>query len=114
VKLSMIVLFATTIAIGQESGNVTIGNGEAVLPFPPQHGTLRRAELLTPQEKAELLKVQDAVLKAEEAQRQTKAKIAAAHKMSQESYMEWASWYEFDGDFILSRYESRQTNNIGW
>lgn len=82
--------------------------------LPAQQGTLRRAEAITPEEKAELQKAQDAITKAQADFETAKAKVAAAHKMTTESYMEWRSWYEFDGDFILQRFWSYQTTHIMW
>jgi hypothetical protein len=73
--------------------------------------TLRRVEALTSEEKAELAAAEAEVDKANLGLLATQAKIAAAHKMTHESYMEWSSWYDFDGDFILQRFQSNMVMN---
>lgn len=73
--------------------------------------TLQRVEALSADEKAELVKAEVAVAKASADLEAVKAKIAVAHKMGRESWMEWSSWYEFDGDFILFRFLSNMGTN---
>lgn len=75
-----------------------------------QQGSLKRVEILTSDEKVELQRAADVVTKAQAELGAAQAKVAAAHKMSRESYMEWSSWYEFDGDFILQRFVSTQSS----
>lgn len=89
-------------------------SGQTTFTIPPQQGTLQRVETITPEEKTELQKAADAVTKAQADFDAAKARVAAAHKMTRESYMEWSSWYEFDGDFILQRFVSLQTSHIAW
>lgn len=88
--------------------------GQAITFQSPQQGSLKRVEQITPEEKVELQKARDAIAKANSEYEAAKAKVAGAHKMTQESYMEWSSWYEFDGDFILQRFSSHQGINVGW
>ena len=69
-------------------------------------GTLQRVERLTPEERVEMITAVKDVGDAQKRLDALKQKIAAAHGMAGESWMEWRSWYEFDGDFILYRYQS--------
>jgi hypothetical protein len=82
--------------------------------LPVQQGTLKRVEQISADEKAELQKAADAVTKAQADFEAAKSKVATAHKMTRENYMEWSSWYEFDGDFILQRFSFNIVNHVGW
>ena len=69
-------------------------------------GTMIAAEKLTDQEKKMLSEAYAKVSDAAVNLRVTKEKIAAQHSMKEEHWMEWSSWYEFDGDYIVKRYQS--------
>lgn len=71
-----------------------------------QEGTLRAAEKLTVAEQAQICAATSKVMTAQQELANVKSSIAAAHKMSAESWMEWSSWYEFDGEYILSRFKN--------
>ena len=84
------------------------------ISLPQPAGTLKNVERITPEEKDDLQKAAAAVAKAQSDFEAAQARVAAAHKMTHESYMEWSSWYEFDGDYILQRFISYQTNHVTW
>ncbi|OFY39601.1 MAG: hypothetical protein A2Z69_00200 [Bacteroidetes bacterium RBG_13_44_24] len=69
-------------------------------------GELRYVEKLTDQEKQELSEASKKLHEARENLEAIQDKIAKSHKMSNESWMEWGSWYEINGDYILSYYQS--------
>ena len=71
-----------------------------------QSGTLVKAEKLTGKEKVALSDATAKVASAQAELAKIKAQIAVQHQMTQSSWMEYSSWYEFDGDFILQRYQS--------
>ena len=73
-------------------------------------GTLSHVEKLTDTEKKELSSAESKVSDALKNVEDVKAKIAAAHNMHGQEYMEWRSWVEFDGDYILYRYQSYMSN----
>lgn len=75
-----------------------------------QAGTLQRAEKLTETEKKALSDAQEKVASAQQELQHTRAIIAVAHGMGESHWMEYSSWYEFDGDFILQRYLSYQVS----
>lgn len=75
--------------------------------------TLNRVEMLTPDEKAQLQSAQLKVVEAEKELERVKSTVAGNHKMTQESYMEWSSWYEFNGDFILQHHRSMMQTFVG-
>ena len=92
----------------------TLASQSGTAPASPVYleGTLKRVETLTDSEKKELADAIAAVNKANQALLDTRYRIAGRHKMSQQSYMEWSSWYEFDGDFILQRFQSNMASSI--
>jgi len=74
---------------------------------------LQRVEKLTDTEKTELSVAQDKIRIANKELEQTKSKIAKAHNMEGQTWMEWKSWYEIDSEFILFYYQSKmQTNEL--
>ncbi len=66
-------------------------------------GTLLRVEKLTDIEKENLLAVEEELAKVTKKAAILKATIGDAHNMNTENWLEWRSWVEFDGDFILFR-----------
>ena len=62
---------------------------------------LKRVEKLTETEKAILQERIEDVRSAQRALDAVKTIIAKSHKMTPESWMEWRSWTEIDGDYIL-------------
>ena len=73
-------------------------------------GTLVRVEPLTKDQETRLVTAQQAVLDAQQKLVNVQATIAAEHKMNEQNWMEWRSWYEFDGKFILQRYEGSMSS----
>jgi hypothetical protein len=71
-----------------------------------QAGTLQRAEKMTDQEKSSLQAARNKVAEAQAQLAQVEGIIASAHSMNAQSWMEYSTWYEFDGDFILYRYQN--------
>lgn len=69
-------------------------------------GTLSRAEKMSDAEKVELATAEKKVVEAQKEVESVKRRIAEAHNMKGESWMEWRSWIEFDGDYILYRFKS--------
>lgn len=69
-------------------------------------GTLVRADRLTADEIKSLADAQAEIDKATTNLRQVQASVALSHKMTGQSWMEWSTWYVFDGDFILQRHQS--------
>jgi outer membrane lipoprotein-sorting protein len=72
--------------------------------------TLQRAEKLTDAEKVQRAEARQKVANAQAELETVEAKIAGAHGMGKESWMEWSRWYEFDGEFILQRSSSMMVN----
>lgn len=72
-------------------------------------GTLSRAEKLTDIEIKALDVADKAVKEVQKEADKLKVKIAEAHGMKPQSYMEWRSWVEFDGDYILLHCQSHMT-----
>jgi len=71
---------------------------------------LQRVEKLTDTEKTELSIAQDKIRIANKELEQIKSKIAKAHNMEGQTWMEWKSWYEIDSEFILFYYQSKMPN----
>lgn len=69
-------------------------------------GTLKRAEKMTEVEIARLRDARAMVTIATDNVNRVERDIAKAHGMERGRWMEWESWWEIDGDFILSRYRS--------
>ena len=69
-------------------------------------GTLVKVEELTETEMTELAKAEKNVEVALKKLKTVKTKISAAHEMEGESWMEWRSYVEFDGVYILLRHQS--------
>jgi len=69
-------------------------------------GTLEKVEPLTHEEKNLLHAARQGVTDAKTELRQLELRIAKAHKMEQEMWMEFRAWVEIDGDYILLRTES--------
>ncbi len=63
--------------------------------------TLTRAEKMTDSEIAEIRAARSAVKKAEGELESVKQKISLAHQMKAESWMEWSTHVQFDGDYVL-------------
>lgn len=70
--------------------------------------TLLRAEKMTDAEYTELKMAQIAINAAKIEMENVKHKIAVAHEMKAEQWMEWSSRVDFDGDYILLYH----TNNM--
>jgi hypothetical protein len=68
-------------------------------------GTLEKVEPLTHEEKNLLYAARQGVTEAKTELRKLEERIARDHKMKEESWMEWRSWFEIDGDYILLRAE---------
>jgi len=69
-------------------------------------GALIKVEELTKTEMTELAKAEKNVEVALKQLETVKTKISAAHEMEGESWMEWRSYVEFDGVYILLRHQS--------
>ena len=67
---------------------------------------LSRVEKLTLKEKAIIVNAEKNIQEIVKLLDEIKKEIAIAHKMKAESWMEWQTWVEFDGDFILLYYKS--------
>lgn len=68
-------------------------------------GDLKRVEQLTETEKAILSERIEDVRSAQRALDAVKTTIARSHKMISEDYMEWSSWVEFNGNYIMFFYK---------
>lgn len=64
-------------------------------------GDLVRVDKLSDKEKQELSVVRKKVIDAQKELEEIQHKIAKSHDMSKQDWMEWRSWYEIDGDYIL-------------
>lgn len=73
-------------------------------------GALIKVEELTKTEMTELAKAEKNVEVALKQLETVKTKISAAHEMEGESWMEWKSWVEFDGIYILLKHQSFHAN----
>jgi exonuclease VII small subunit len=103
----LVVLFLCCAAFPQSVTLLTSAPVEdGVLHLTPSFGSLQRAEQLTTEEKNQLTAAQAKVDSAVSELENTKRKVADAHHMKSEEYMEWRTWYEFDGDFVLFRFRS--------
>jgi hypothetical protein len=72
-------------------------------------GELRKVEKLTEIEILQLKGAREVAREANDKLRELQDRIARDHKMNSVYYMEWSSWYEINGDFILLYY----TNHMG-
>lgn len=63
--------------------------------------TLTRAERMTDSEIAEICAARASVDKARGELESVEKKIALAHQMKAESWMEWSTSVKFDGDYVL-------------
>lgn len=77
-----------------------------------QQAKMVKVEPLTENEKKELKEAQDKVNESQHNFEIMKTKIAAAHQMGTEHWMEWSRWVEFDGDFIIQRYLNNMELNF--
>lgn len=73
--------------------------------------TLTKVERITKEESNKLSVAYARVQGEQNALKQLKEQIAEDHGFSQERYMEWSSWYEFNGDYILG-YHSYAFQNL--
>jgi len=73
---------------------------------------LKSVEKLTELEKLELVQAKNKFYEAQNNLEKVKNDIAKSHKMLGESYMEWRSWYEINGDYILYYYQSFMDNSF--
>lgn len=73
---------------------------------------LRKVVELTQDEATEINKAGSDVIAAKSRLEELKNKIAKAHGLSSESYMEWSTRVEFDGGYILQYYESHMDNRV--
>jgi len=87
--------------VGVSIGGMAIAEADEVSILNYNPGDLVRAEKLTDTEKADLKTAREEVQKAERELSSIRYNIAKAHDMSEQNWMEWRSWYEFNGDFIL-------------
>jgi len=87
--------------VGVSIGGMAIAEADEVSILNYNPGDLVRAEKLTDTEKADLKTAREEIQKAERELSSIKYNIAKAHDMSEQNWMEWRSWYEFNGDFIL-------------
>lgn len=78
---------------------------------PPLPGTLARVDPLTDSQIHALFEAQNAVFKAQLHLQNVQARIASEHKMTEQNWMEWRSWYEFDGKFILLRVQNLEISS---
>ncbi len=62
---------------------------------------LQRVEQLTESERQELKAAKKAIDAANLAYKNVVDNIAKNHNMKSETWMEWRTWYEINGDFIL-------------
>ena len=69
-------------------------------------GTLVKVEPLTEKEIADVRIARQGVIEARAKLAETELRIAKAHGMEKEEWMESKSWFEIDGDFILYRHQS--------
>jgi hypothetical protein len=68
--------------------------------------TLTKVEKLTELEILQLKDAREQVLKANNELDRVESEIKVAHKMRDESYMEWSNSVTIDGDYILMRYHN--------
>jgi len=87
--------------VGVSIGGMAIAEADEVSILNYNPGDLVRAEKLTDTEKADLKTAREEIQKAERELSSIRYNIAKAHDMSEQNWMEWRSWYEFNGDFIL-------------
>jgi len=87
--------------VGVSIGGIAIAEADEVSILNYNPGDLVRAEKLTDTEKADLKTAREEIQKAERELSSIRYNIAKAHDMSEQNWMEWRSWYEFNGDFIL-------------
>jgi len=71
-----------------------------------QQGSMMAVEKLTPEQHRKLTEAGAALTEAQAKYAEVQKQIAAEHGFKKESYMEWRTWYEFDGDFIIKRYQN--------
>jgi len=93
--------------VGVSIGGMAIAEADEVSILNYNPGDLVRAEKLTDTEKADLKTAREEIQKAERELSSIRYNIAKAHDMSEQNWMEWRSWYEFNGDFILQYREQR-------
>ncbi len=67
---------------------------------------LKAVEKLNEIEILQLKGAKDSVKQAQTKLKKLEDQIAKDHKMRGETYMEWSSWYEIKGEFILFYYQS--------
>jgi hypothetical protein len=93
-----------TVALGAQAASPQ----KAIITY--QNGTLQRAEKMTEAEKSQLAEAQQKVAEAQIALQKVQAQIATQHAMVESHWMgmEYSTWYEFDGDWILQRFQSYQ------
>lgn len=72
----------------------------------PISGTMQKVEKMSPEEIKTLSSARRAEEEAHFKVEALQKKIAASHGMATQSWMEWQTWVEFDGDFIVYRYRS--------
>jgi len=73
---------------------------------------LRAVEKLTEIEILQLKEAKDAAREANRKLQEVQDRIAIDHKMKGESWMEWSSWYEINGEFIFYYYRSNMQQFI--
>ena len=66
-----------------------------------QRPVLTKVDTLTQDEKTQLQAAQKAVDVAIQNFKNTQAMVAAIHGMTKQSWMEYSTWYEYNGDYIL-------------
>lgn len=74
--------------------------------FAQEAGTMVKVEKLSPSEITKLRAAEDRVREAQAALNAVKVKIEEAHDMKSERWMEWSTSCEFDGDFVVLRYQN--------
>lgn len=78
----------------------------AVKAFGQIDNPIVRAEQLTDAQKKSIRDAEQKVEDANEALQKVKEGVAAEHGMKSERWMEWQSWWEIDGDFIIFRHHN--------
>lgn len=73
-------------------------------------GELIRVEKLTEEEKLQIDVAEARISEAQANLINIKRKIAEDHQMKEESWMEWSSTIDFDGEYILLRKQSHMSS----
>jgi hypothetical protein len=82
------------------TGSLGMKGGDAMA------GELRAVEKLTELEILQLKGAREVAREADSKLQKVQDEIAKNHKMRGADWMEWHSWYEINGDFILYYYQS--------